>query len=90
MIRLVHNNKTVETHNNNCRGKRKQFYLDILFENKNPPAPVGISARISLAAKTPALLLIYAIVKLKEEKHNTKKKRRWLIFPFFFSFQMRK
>jgi hypothetical protein len=59
---------------------------------KTPPAPVGISARISLslAAKTPALLLIYAIVKLKEEKHNTKKKRRWLIFPFFFSFQMRK
>jgi hypothetical protein len=53
------------------------------FKIKTPPAPVGISARISLAAKTPALLLIYAIVKLKEEKHNTKKKRRWLIFPFF-------
>jgi hypothetical protein len=44
------------------------------FKIKTPPAPVGISARISLAAKTPALLLIYAIVKLKEEKHNTKKR----------------
>lgn len=94
IIRLVHNNKTVETHNNNCRGKRNNSTLISFLKIKNPPAPVGISARISLSlwqsANTPALLLlIYAIVKLKEEKHNTKKKRRWLIFPYFSNEKMK-
>lgn len=76
-------------HNNNCRERNNSTLISFFLKIKPPPpAPVGISARISGSQDASAAAADLCDREVKKEKRNTIRKKETLVdfFLFFFSF----